>query len=295
MRSIAAPDAGRVGGERHPDTAERQRHHHRRDRPASAASSSPSTASRTGAARAPAPNDSWSTTRMNLRPDADAVVGAVGRRACAGPRRPGRRGRDAPQRPARLCTRSPIRISTSDGLQIGDRRAVGLHGDEIDRWAGGALARDLGLPRRQAIAGRTAASAANADGRPPRATTRTSSSQGPREPKRKSRWSPKDSTGRTERTRLPVEPEHQLADAAARIVGVARVGVGAGRLEDASRRCRGFGDRVEVDVSNTFSTSNRTSMFVRAADRRTLVDADVEALEPRRAAGAACAARSRRP
>ena len=73
--------------------------------------------------------------------------------------------------------------------------------------------------------------------------------------------------GRARRTRLPVEPDHQLADPAARIVGVARIGVGGRHLEvvrDAqSRAGRGFATGLKLMLSNRFSMSNRISTFVR--------------------------------
>ena len=77
----------------------------------------------------------------------DAGVGAVRRRharRCAGASACSGRGRDAPQRAHR-----PDAVADPDfdfsRLEIRDRRAVGLDGDEIDGRAGGAFARDRRL------------------------------------------------------------------------------------------------------------------------------------------------------
>src|SRR5687768_7869662 len=81
---------------------------------------------------------------------------------------------------------------------------------------------------------------------------------------------------------LPVESEHQLTQAATRIVGVARVVVEAGRRENASART-GIRDVVEVDVVEHVQHVE-TDLEVRASlEGELLGHAHVEPREPRRA------------
>ena len=84
----------------------------------------------------------------------DVVVRAVGRRHArwrtSGRRR--RRGRDPPQRPHRSHAIGDADFDVRR-LQVGDRRAVGVQGDEVDGRTGRALARDLRLVCRDATSG----------------------------------------------------------------------------------------------------------------------------------------------
>ena len=81
----------------------------------------------------------------------NVVVRAIGRRHArhaSGDRR--RRGRDASQRSHGADSFGDADFDVR-GLQVGDRRTVGIQGDEVDGRASRTLARDLRLVRRDSM------------------------------------------------------------------------------------------------------------------------------------------------